>query len=105
MIEMRWLAQEVQTQFPPAQPTQIKVLQYRIKYDPTVYAGFPPAVQTVSHTVWSDWRDVPTVTEQTQPPISSFKRCSKCNIELTHGPMSYVCPHMNCPTGLGSSVS
>lgn len=101
-MELRWLVKDVRTQFPLAQPTQVKVLQYRVKYDPNIYAGFPPAVQTVSHMVWSPWKLVPEVLEE-PIPMHQVDKCPKCGLDIK-GAISYTCIQPNCPTGLGGSI-
>lgn len=37
------------------------VLQYRVKFNKTVYAGLGPFPETTVEMVWSDWIDVPYV--------------------------------------------
>ena len=105
MIELRWL----ETKGFGGSP--VKILQYRQTVDTTVRAGMWNSADTqkTANYQMSAWQDVPVVHDNVVPlPIGDqvkqqYTRCSKCNVELNHGPMSYVCPHMNCPTGLGSS--
>lgn len=56
MIEMRWLVK----------PDGSKVLQMRQQYDPTAYAGWPTVGRPVAPRVWSDWNDVPEMTEHSK---------------------------------------
>lgn len=59
MIEMRWLTENIMQggTFYIA-----RTLQYRQKYDPTVYAGmYPPLTAFPDKQVWSEWRNVPEV--------------------------------------------
>lgn len=57
-FEIRWLIQH-----------NHKILQYRIKYDPTVRAGGPGILNTGMMTgfnpelIWSEWKDVPEVND------------------------------------------
>lgn len=55
MMELRWNV----TQDGP------KTLQYRRKYNATVYAGMPGQdyINQTAKMVWSEWKDVPTVVD------------------------------------------
>ena len=125
MIELRWLTRHVEPsateiiEFPyygrdPGTRT-VTVLQYRQKIDTTIRAGGPgtwddSSIQKTANYQWSDWHDVPTVTEGTPripEPImmtNATNKCPKCGI-LLEGAMSYYCTQPSCPTGLGSSMS
>jgi hypothetical protein len=105
MIELRWLI---------TNPVfGHRKLQYRQQVDTTIRAGMWPApdMARTANMQWSAWHDVPEIVEQIASPIppttvpTQTNRCSKCNLDLSQGSISYVCPHMGCPTGLGSSVS
>lgn len=39
----------------------VRVLQYRVYYDATIYAGLGPHGDFRKELVWSDWKDVPIV--------------------------------------------
>lgn len=54
MIEMRW--------FVPVEGE--RVLQYRQKVDVAVYAGLGPFPDSAKNMQWSEWRDVPLVSER-----------------------------------------
>jgi len=78
MIEMRWLVyKEEETLVPPVHSIQYgkpfekvmsakRKLQYRQQYNATVYAGMPGQdfINQTAKTVWSDWKDVPEVTNE-----------------------------------------
>ncbi len=53
MIEMRW--------YVPVSGE--KVLQYRQKVDVTVYAGLGSFPDSARNMQWSEWQDVPEVTD------------------------------------------
>lgn len=57
MIEMRWLVR-------PGWDGPEKVLQYRQKYDATIYSSIGPNGDFLKEMVWSDWKDVPTVEDK-----------------------------------------
>lgn len=75
MMELRWLTyDEDEVVLPPAEliqygrryePTRVtkKKLQYRQKYNATIYAGMPSEEfkNQTAQMVWSKWTDVPTV--------------------------------------------
>jgi vancomycin resistance protein YoaR len=75
MIEMRWLRyEEEETIVPPSYQVQFgkpfekavvikSKLQYRQKYNATIYAGMPDQkfMNQTAQMVWSEWRDVPEV--------------------------------------------
>lgn len=42
----------------------VRVLQYRVYYDATIYAGMGPNGDFLKQMVWSDWTDVPEVDEE-----------------------------------------
>lgn len=96
MIELRWLITN------PA--FGHRKLQYRQQVDTTIRAGMWPApdMARTANMQWSAWHDVPEIVEQ--PASNTVSKCAKCGIAL-EGSMSYVCPQVNCPTGLGSSVA
>lgn len=54
MIELRWLV--------PVEGE--KRLQYRQKIDTAVYAGTGPFPDSAKSMQWSEWRDVPLVSER-----------------------------------------
>jgi hypothetical protein len=87
MIEMRWLVKNGE-----------RVLQYRQQVDTTIRAGMWPndQIQKTANYQWSDWIDVPYVTE------SITDKCPKCGLDLK-GAISYTCIQPSCPTGLGGS--
>jgi hypothetical protein len=78
MFEMRWLTTwEEETIVPPASDIQYgkpfakhivskRKLQYRQQYNATVYAGMPGKdfMDRTAQLVWSDWKDVPEVTNE-----------------------------------------
>ena len=97
MIELRWLNRMVDQK-------STRVLQYRQQEDITIRAGMwnNADIARTATMQMSSWRDVPEVFEQTVN--TTVSKCTKCGIVL-EGSMSYVCPQVNCPTGLGSSIS
>lgn len=42
----------------------IRVLQSRVYYDSTIYAGMGPNGDFARQMVWSEWQDVPEVNEE-----------------------------------------
>ncbi len=52
MVQMRWY-----------KTNSSKTLQYRVKYDTTIYAGMPTEEQKLktANYQWSEWMDVPEV--------------------------------------------
>lgn len=69
MYELRWLVRKTDgqavDQYIQTHQQETRVLQYRVKYDKTVWA-IPAGVQRPTspvQVVWSDWIDVPEVTE------------------------------------------
>lgn len=42
----------------------VRVLQYRVYYDATIYAGMGSNGDFLKQMVWSDWTDVPEVDEE-----------------------------------------
>ena len=60
MVELRWLVR-------PGWDGPEKVLQYRVKYDPTIRAGMHFNINAGMMTgfnpelIWSEWKDVPEV--------------------------------------------
>ena len=76
MMEMRWLTWEEEEYIvPPVHEIQFgkpwdkhmvtkRKLQYRQKYNATVYAGMPSDdfKNQTAQMVWSEWTDVPEVT-------------------------------------------
>lgn len=106
MIEMRWLTrktgEQVLNKYGFFQDGEMTVLQYRQKVDNTIRAGLwssEDIIKTANYQ-WSDWCDVPTVNETTE----STNKCPMCGIEMGVN-MGYVCNQLNCPTGLGGSIS
>ena len=78
MIEMRWLTWE-EEEYPQIPTREIQFgrkydkvrvtkrkLQYRQKYNATVYAGMPGKdfMDQTAQMVWSAWQDVPEVTNE-----------------------------------------
>ena len=53
MIELRWIV--------PVEGD--KLLQYRQMVDTNVYAGLGPFPESVRNMQWSEWRNVPVVSE------------------------------------------
>jgi hypothetical protein len=113
MVELRWLTRKtgdrVINKYGFFKDNEITVLQYRQVVDKTIRAGMPgieygapwgqvPPIN--QHWDWSDWKDVPTVIENTN--ISN--KCIQCGLEL-EGAVGYVCNQINCPTGLGGSIA
>lgn len=78
MIEMRWLTWEEEEYIvPPTHEIQFgksfdkhmvtkRTLQYRQKYNATVYAGMPGKdfMDQTAQVVWSAWQDVPEVANE-----------------------------------------
>lgn len=96
MIELRWLVNNDNS----------RRLQYRQKVDTTIRAGLwsnPVDIMQTANYQWSDWADVPEAYDNRQNSLGTNK-CPKCGLDLT-ATMSYTCTQLNCPTGLGSSVS
>lgn len=94
MIELRWYSTD----------NKSRTLQYRQRIDTTIRAGMwsnEDLARTANYQ-WSDWADVPEV--HNTPTYSVTNKCPRCMMELT-GPVGYVCPVTNCPSGLGSSTS
>ena len=63
MIELRWLEK------PKAQPIydtgeNVRVLQYRVFKTPNIAAHLNFIPSTLMQPEWSDWQDVPVVTEE-----------------------------------------
>lgn len=97
MIELRWYTTD----------NKYRTLQYRQRVDTTVRAGMwdNAAIVKTANYEWSEWIDVPEV--QAPPKYAGYpasNRCPKCGMEF-NGPMGYVCPVPNCPTGLGTTVA
>jgi hypothetical protein len=93
MVELRWFSSD----------NKQRRLQYRQKIDTTVRAGMwanEDIVKTANYE-WSDWSDVPEVYNA---PNYGSNRCPTCGLEFS-GSMGYVCPNVQCPTGLGGSRS
>lgn len=75
MIELRWVYRAARIKNPDGTdvPGMVsttqkeKVLQYRQRVPQGAYAGVAPQFDVY---VWSDWRDVPTVSE-TPPPTEA----------------------------------
>lgn len=67
MIELRWLVKTEPVWGDKMLETPVygvrSVLQFRVRYDKTVYAGFGPYPEELKEMVWSDWQDVPKVPE------------------------------------------
>lgn len=42
----------------------VRILQYRVYYDTTIYAGIGQNGDFLKQMVWSDWTDVPEVDEE-----------------------------------------
>jgi len=106
MVELRWLTkktgEQVLNKYGFFQNGEVTVLQYRQKIDTTIRAGMwsnEDMLKTANYQ-WSDWVDVPTVIETMTPT----NKCQQCGIEM-NGNMGYVCNQLNCPTGLGGSIS
>ncbi len=66
MIEMRWLTRDstvdISEDHIPCYAKE-RVLQYRQKVDMTIYAGLGPFPDSARNMQWSEWRDVPEVTD------------------------------------------
>ncbi len=66
MIEMRWLTRDstldISEDHIPCY-TKERVLQYRQKVDMTIYAGLGPFPDSARNMQWSEWQDVPEVTD------------------------------------------
>lgn len=63
--ELRWLIRKtgnrLQNDHGYYYEETIRVLQYRIYYDATIYAATAPNGDFLKEMVWSEWRDVPEV--------------------------------------------
>lgn len=57
MTELRWLIR-------PGWDGPEKILQYRQKYDATIYSSIAPNGDYPKEMVWSDWKDVPVVIDK-----------------------------------------
>ena len=103
MVELRWLNSDIS-----------RKLQYRQKIDATIRAGLGilaswnhDSIAETANYQWSDWHDVPEVyenrhTDTIKKPITT--KCPRCGLDF-NGPMGYVCPVADCPTGLGGAYS
>lgn len=67
MFELRWLERKTgkrsMNEHGYYYDETVRVLQYRQKYDKTIYSGLGPHGDFLKELVWSDWVDVPTVEE------------------------------------------
>ena len=69
MMELRWLTRDskldISEDYTPCYAKE-RVLQYRQMYNATVYAGMPGQdfMNQTAKMVWSDWKDVPEVTDE-----------------------------------------
>lgn len=66
MTELRWQRRVVGKKYDQHDQQTFNdethdVLQYRVKYDATVYAGMGPFDPALRNMVWSEWKDVPVV--------------------------------------------
>lgn len=77
------------------------VVHYTDGTSETIYGNNPLPIPAAPNTPQVDPYKLPTPFPDPYIPFYEGKRiCPKCGITI-EGVMGYVCPHNNCPTGLG----
>ena len=70
MVQLRWIerptGKTIMDNWGYYQPELERVLQFRQERDKIIYSGAPGETQHHRETHWTDWQDVPVVTEMEQ---------------------------------------